>query len=77
MKRTLIQCIRLYQRQAPARLRACCRFEPSCSNYAIAALEILPLGKALWLIAQRLRRCRPPNGGRDELPGCHSQGAEP
>nr|WP_141657448.1 membrane protein insertion efficiency factor YidD [Thiocapsa sp. KS1] len=62
---------------APVRLWACCRFEPSGSNDAIQALETHSPRQALRLIALRLRRCRLPDGGRDELPGCHSRGARP
>lgn len=36
-----------------------CRFEPTCSRYAIHALEHYGLGKGLQLIAMRLLRCHP------------------
>ena len=34
----------------------CCRFEPSCSNYAIEALQVHGAWKGLWLTARRLLR---------------------
>ncbi|MFP4363995.1 MAG: membrane protein insertion efficiency factor YidD [Spirochaetia bacterium] len=39
MKRGIIFFIKLYQRIAPNQLRQCCRFEPSCSNYMIVAIQ--------------------------------------
>lgn len=38
---------------------AACRFEPSCSQYAIEALENHGLCKGLWLTVRRLLRCHP------------------
>lgn len=61
----LISLIRLYQGLAPVAIRARCRFEPSCSNYAILALEKYTTLYAIRLIIDRLHRCRYPNGGDD------------
>ncbi|MDO8391422.1 MAG: membrane protein insertion efficiency factor YidD [Actinomycetota bacterium] len=36
-----------------------CRFTPSCSSYAIEALEVHGTWRGLWLAARRLLRCRP------------------
>lgn len=36
-----------------------CRFEPSCSAYALDALENHHIHKALWLITKRIFKCRP------------------
>jgi len=36
-----------------------CRFVPSCSQYALEALELFPPRTALGLIGRRLVRCRP------------------
>ncbi|SEB01454.1 hypothetical protein SAMN05444370_1303 [Rubrimonas cliftonensis] len=46
-----------------------CRFQPSCSLYAIEALRTHgPLG-GLWLILRRLARCNPFGGcGHDPVP---------
>lgn len=36
-----------------------CRFEPSCSQYAVDALQTLPLKTSLVLITKRILKCRP------------------
>jgi uncharacterized protein len=36
-----------------------CRFEPTCSRYAINCIEIHGLAKGLWLTIKRLLRCHP------------------
>jgi len=37
----------------------CCRFYPTCSDYATEALKVLPLPVALLKIAGRILRCHP------------------
>ena len=50
-------------------LGASCRFYPSCSQYALAALEQHGIGKALFLTLKRLLRCQPwARGGVDFVP---------
>ncbi len=36
-----------------------CRFTPSCSSYALEALEVHGTRRGLWLTVRRLLRCRP------------------
>lgn len=46
-----------------------CRFEPTCSRYAIDALKTHPLHRALFLICRRIGRCHPWGGsGYDPVP---------
>lgn len=50
-----------------------CRFYPSCSHYAIEALETHGPAKGLYLTLRRLLRCHPWHpGGADPVPhACH------
>ena len=64
--RWLIQFYRLF---ISPMLGPRCRFYPSCSIYALEALEQHSIGYALWLIIKRLGRCQPWGGsGYDPVP---------
>lgn len=54
----LIRSIRWYQRLVEGRPSPC-RFFPSCSSYAIEALEVHGTRRGAWLAVRRLARCRP------------------
>ena len=58
----LIAAVRLYQREISPRRQPCCHFTPTCSAYAIEALEQHGALRGSWLTVRRLVRCRP--GGR-------------
>lgn len=65
----LIGLVRFYQRHISSKSAPCCRFTPSCSAYAIEALQkhgaLLGSGLALW----RILRCNPLcKGGYDPVP---------
>jgi len=46
-----------------------CRFTPTCSTYALEALQKHGVFRALWLIARRILRCHPFHpGGYDPVP---------
>lgn len=46
-----------------------CRFHPSCSAYALEALETHGAFRGSWLAARRIARCHPWGGsGVDEVP---------
>lgn len=64
-KRVFICAIRIYQRYAPDSLRNKCRFEPSCSEYMILAIEKYGLMKGLQKGICRLKRCNIDGGGFD------------
>jgi putative membrane protein insertion efficiency factor len=47
-----------------------CRYEPSCSAYAIEAIEVHGPARGAWLAARRICRCHPWGGmGHDPVPG--------
>lgn len=65
LKRILICLVQIYQRYAPDSIRNKCRFEPSCSEYMILALEKYGLWKGLKKGINRLSRCNANDGGYD------------
>ena len=70
LKSLLLALIRAYQHTiGPALPRGSCRFEPSCSYYAYAAIERHGVLRGLYLAARRLARCQPFGGsGYDPVP---------
>ena len=65
MKAAIICAVRLYQKFAPESIRRKCRFEPSCSEYMILAIEKYGLKKGLSKGIDRLKRCNINDGGFD------------
>ena len=59
MKAILILLVKAYQITLSPLFSGCCRFEPSCSNYMIEALERHGALKGGWLGLKRLLRCHP------------------
>ncbi len=69
MTRLAIALIRLYQRWVSRFLPSVCRFQPTCSNYAIQALQQHGFWRGGWLGLRRLCRCHPFSpGGYDPVP---------
>jgi hypothetical protein len=67
--RLLAMPIRLYQGLRAGRPSPC-RYVPSCSAYAMEALEQHGALRGTWLIVRRLGRCHPWGGlGLDPVPG--------
>lgn len=65
IKKGLIKLIRLYQRM-PVSSHASCKYIPSCSNYAIDAIEYYGIFKGSLLAIWRILRCNPfSKGGID------------
>ena len=68
-RRLLIRGVQVYQRSLSKRFRGYCMYEPSCSEYAIEALERHGSLRGTVLAVRRFVRCRPPyEGGRDPVP---------
>ena len=65
LKQAIICIIKIYQKYAPDSLRNKCRFEPSCSEYMILAIEKYGLLRGLKKGICRLKRCNINNGGFD------------
>jgi uncharacterized protein len=67
VKRAFIAPIRLYQRLSAGRRRRC-RYEPTCSAYAIESFRRFGVMRGLLLSAWRLLRCNPfSHGGFDPV----------
>jgi putative membrane protein insertion efficiency factor len=67
--KALILLARFWQWAPSAMLPPSCRFEPSCSAYAITALSRYGAVKGSWLAARRVLRCHPWGGsGVDPVP---------
>jgi putative membrane protein insertion efficiency factor len=64
-----IALIKAYQMVLSPMRPPTCRFYPSCSAYALTAIERFGIVRGSWLAARRLLRCHPWNpGGVDHVP---------
>jgi uncharacterized protein len=63
----MIAAVRVYQRTVSAHRPACCRFSPTCSEYAAQALHAHGAWRGSLLTLRRLTRCRP-GGHRGDDP---------
>ena len=69
MRALLILLVRAYQVVLSPLFTGCCRFEPSCSNYMIEALQTHGVVKGLYLGMMRLLWCHPfGKSGYDPVP---------
>ncbi len=69
MKRIFIAVIRWYQRCISAYTPRSCRFEPTCSHYAVEAIETYGALKGIGMAIWRILRCNPfCKGGFDPVP---------
>lgn len=69
MKRAVLFLIRGYKRWLSPLLPPLCRFEPTCSMYAMHAIEKYGLIRGCWMAVKRLARCQPLSpGGWDPVP---------
>lgn len=69
MKKILLAVIRFYRRHISPHLPPMCKYYPTCSCYAIEAIEIHGAFKGSVLAALRILRCNPLfPGGYDPVP---------
>ena len=59
MKRLLMAAIRIYQKNISPSRAPCCRFRPTCSTYALQAIEKYGALKGGWLALKRISCCHP------------------
>ena len=69
MKQILMALVKFYRKFISPMRRPCCRFIPTCSQYALEALEKYGAVKGSWLALKRILRCNPLcKGGYDPVP---------
>ncbi len=69
MKRVLLSLIRFYRKHISPHTPPACRFQPTCSQYALTAIERFGALKGSFLALKRLLRCNPfCKGGYDPVP---------
>lgn len=59
MKQLLLWMIRFYRSAISPTRPPCCRFIPTCSAYALEAIEKYGVLKGGWLALRRILRCHP------------------
>jgi uncharacterized protein len=65
----LIVLIRAYQQTFSILLGPACRFTPSCSSYALVAIQRFGVTRGMRLAIQRILKCHPlHSGGYDPVP---------
>ena len=60
--------VRLYQRFLSPVMGRNCRYLPTCSQYAVEAIEVHGAVRGSWLAIKRIGRCHPWHPGGEDLP---------
>lgn len=69
MRKLLLSLIRFYRRHISPHTPPSCRFQPTCSQYALTAVERYGAWKGARLALWRILRCNPfCKGGYDPVP---------
>ena len=69
MKRAMLASLRFYKRRISPLLPPACKYTPTCSEYAMQAVERYGAVYGRYLAARRLLRCHPfAKGGYDPVP---------
>ncbi len=70
MRKIFIAIIRLYQYAISPYLPPSCRYTPTCSTYAVEAIERFGIFRGGWMALKRVGRCHPwHEAGYDPVPG--------
>lgn len=78
LQRILLIAVRFYQKGVSPFTPAACRFTPTCSRYAVDALEAHGALRGSWLAVRRLLRCHPFGGrGFDPVPEAYPREPAP
>ena len=67
MKRFLLALVRFYRKSISPLRPPCCRFIPTCSQYALEAIEKYGAAKGGWLAFKRICRCHPFHTGEHDF----------
>jgi putative membrane protein insertion efficiency factor len=68
MKRFVLVLLRAYKRWLSPLLPPSCRYAPTCSEYAMLAVEKYGAARGLWKATGRILRCHPLAAGGIDLP---------
>lgn len=69
LQRALVTAIRAYRAVISPLFMPTCRFHPTCSRYAIQAIDRFGAARGSWLAVKRVLRCHPLHpGGYDPVP---------
>ena len=75
MKVVLLALLRVYQRFVSPMLPPSCRYQPTCSQYAVEAIQSHGPIKGGFLALKRIARCHPFGGhGHDPVPPVNPRG---
>lgn len=68
-QKAALAAIRFYQRGISPLFPPCCRYVPSCSEYAMIAIQRYGFLRGFWMAIKRICRCNPWHpGGYDPVP---------
>lgn len=68
MRNLIVAALRFYKRWISPLLPSACRFEPTCSEYMMEAVQRYGAARGIWLGLRRLSRCHPfGQGGYDPV----------
>jgi putative membrane protein insertion efficiency factor len=68
IKFIIVFFLKIYKYTISAILPPSCRFHPSCSEYAVSAINKYGVQKGVWYAIKRFARCHPfGNGGYDPV----------